>query len=268
MPGQQGRDGPRYGEPVLVLLPNGQRKVIVPRPGGFTDTRYGRISHDALTSVAWGAGVKTSTGAHVEVHRPSLPDIQMGLATHGTQVIYPKDTSLMTLMAGVGRGSRVAEAGFGSAFLTMVLACTVAPQGRVYAYDVNPRVLATAEKNLGLVSQCRDVVELRIHDVRQGIPQEGLDAVFLDMPDPWNVLEPAHRALKPSGSLVVFLPTVNQVSKLLREVQRHGGFTDPRVLETQVREYQANPEALRPLPVQVVHTGYMVFLRSRLKGEG
>lgn len=254
---------PEYGKPVLLLLPNGRRKLTVPRPGGHTETRYGRIEHDDIVDTPLGGRVKTSTGALVEVHRPSIEDVQMGLATHGTQVIYPKDSSYMVLASGIGPGSRVAEAGFGSGFLTMVLACSVAPTGRVYAFDVNPRVMEVAERNLAL-SPCGSVVELRVHDVRTGIPQERLDAVFLDLPDPWNVLEAAHDSLTPSGRLVAFLPTVNQVAKLLREASTHGGYSDPRVVEIIMREYQPSAEALRPQPVQVAHTGYIVILRTRL----
>jgi len=83
------------------------------------------------------------------------------------------------------------------------------------------------------------------------------------MPDPWNALRAAHDALKPSASLVVFVPTVNQVEKVALAMQANG-FTDVHAEELILREYQVRENAVRPRNVGVVHTGYIVRARKSI----
>jgi len=254
-------DKPSYGKPVVFLLPDGTKKAAVLSKGGATETKYGAIAHDEVVRSAWGASVKTAAGAQVIVLKPTLYDVQMLLAKRATQVIYPKDSSFMVALSGVGPGSLVVEIGTGSGFLTMVLACAVRPSGRVISLDVKKEYIEVAKSNLEL-TECADVVEFYQLDGREGIPAENVDAVFADIPDPWNALKSAHEALADGGSFLAFLPTTNQVSKLLKEAESSGLFCDLRVYEVSVREYQPEPEALRPYSVQVAHTGYIVFMRK------
>ncbi|MEM1619303.1 MAG: tRNA (adenine-N1)-methyltransferase [Fervidicoccaceae archaeon] len=251
---------PEPGSPVLLVFRDGSARVIIAERGRVLDTKHGRVLHDDVLSSAWGSTVMTSTGSKAFVFKPSLIDIQMHVAERVTQVIYPKDWCFMIAAAGVGPGSIVVEVGTGSGFLTMALACAVRPTGRVYTFDVRREFVDAARRNVGL-SGCGDVVEFFELDAKSGIPVRGADAAFVDVPDPWNLLRPLHEALKSSGSLAVFLPTVNQVSKLLAESSKSELFGYPRVFEIMLREYQPDPSALRPISIQVAHTGYVVLLR-------
>ena len=57
----------------------------------------------------------------------------------------------------------------------------------------------------------------------EGIDEQDLDRILLDLPEPWNVVPLAARALRPGGILLAYLPTINQTG-LLREALTACGF--------------------------------------------
>ncbi len=217
------------------------------------------INCDDIIGLEWGSKVRLSTGAHAYVLKPLILDFMFKGLRRVTQVIYPKDSSFMIALAGIRSGYRVLESGLGSGFLTIMLANAVGPDGRVYGYEVKREFAEVAERNLRRLG-LRDRVVIKVKDIREGIDEVDLDAAFLDLPDPWEVLKILPNSLKPSSPVLIFLPTVNQVEKVLSEL-RNGPYVDHRVFEVLIREYQALPDALRPLSIGVLHTGYIVFTR-------
>jgi len=156
-------------------------------------------------------------------------------------------------------GRRVVEAGTGSGGLTLALARSVMPTGRVYSYDERSRMLDMARRNLQR-SGLLPYVELRERDVRQGFDEQQADACFLDLREPWDCLAQVRAALKPGGFFGSILPTTNQVSDLLEALERHG-FVEIIVEELLLRSYKPVPQRLRPVDRMVAHTGYLVFAR-------
>jgi tRNA A58 N-methylase Trm61 len=48
-----------------------------------------------------------------------------------------------------------------------------------------------------------------------------MDAVFLDLPNPYDYLAQVRSALVPGGQFGTLLPTTNQITKLLLELKRN-----------------------------------------------
>ena len=118
------------------------------------------------------------------------------------------------MYSGIGPGSRVVEAGTGTGALTSAIAHYIKPTGRVYTYELRQEFQKNAKKNLeraGLL----DCVELKEGDITEGIEEKDVDAVILDMATPWLVVPHAYTALKGSGVLVSFSPTIDQVVKVV-----------------------------------------------------
>jgi len=251
------------GDLVLVELPSGETRVFKLERGRETATKYGTVVHDDIIGKPQGTLIKTSAGHWVAVFRPTIFDLQLNYCERITQVIYPKDSAYIVEHVGLKSGDTVFEAGVGSGFLTMLLACRVSPGGVVYALDVNPRAIEVASRNVRLTG-CEESVVFINQDIKAGIPVENASAGFLDLPDPWNALDQSWRALAPGGWLVIFVPTVNQLARALHSL-KSGGFRSIRALEIAHREYEVNPEAVRPSPVQVAHTGYIIFARKIVK---
>jgi hypothetical protein len=97
------------------------------------------------------------------------------------------------------------------------LAHYVRPEGRIYSYEIREEFQKTAEKNL-LRAGLRDFVELKNKDVTTGIEERDVDAVILDLAIPWLVISHAFAALKPSGTVVSFSPTIDQSSPSLLQM--------------------------------------------------
>ncbi len=252
-------------EGCLALLEIDERRRFVfrVRRGGTTGSDRGVLRHDDIIGLPYGSVVRLSTGVKAYVLKPLLVDLMERFFARRSQVIYPKDQGLILLMAGITPGARVVEVGVGSGFTTAVLASMVGPEGHVYCYEVRADMLETARRNLEAAGLL-DRVTLKLRDAREGIEERDVDAVVADIPEPWSILDHVHRALKPSGVYVAFMPSVNQVIKLLRALEEKGyrGFTRPRVLEVLVREYQARSDAFRPKTTMVAHTGYIAFMRK------
>ncbi len=248
------------GDKVLVYIDEKRRFVIVLEEDGILGTDKGYIKHSDIIGRDIGEAVYTSRGFKAYLLKPTISDY-LHVFKRATQVIYPKDSSLMIYLSGIGPGSRVVEAGVGTGFLTLSLANIVGDNGRVYGYDIKKQNLEIARRNLELAG-LGSRVELYHADIRSGVHQRNVDAVFLDMPDPWNALEAVYKALKPSAPILVYVPTINQVEKTVLAMRRTNCFIAVKAMETLVREYIVNKEATRPKTLMIGHTGYIIFGRK------
>jgi tRNA (adenine57-N1/adenine58-N1)-methyltransferase len=87
-----------------------------------------------------------------------------------------------------------------------------------------------------------------------------VDALFLDLPNPWDYILQVRGALKPGGFFCNLVPTFNQVEKLLYALRReHFAFIE--VCELLMRYYKPEPTRLRPTDRMIAHTGYLIFAR-------
>jgi tRNA (adenine57-N1/adenine58-N1)-methyltransferase len=81
------------------------------------------------------------------------------------------------------------------------------------------------------------------------------------MGDPWNAIPNSTEALRPDGALVIYVPTVNQVLKVLGAL-RDGGYVDVRMVDVMVREWKTEPNEVRPQTWINAHTGYLILSRK------
>jgi len=107
-------------------------------------------------------------------------------------------------------------------------------------------------------------VEMKSGDITLGIDERDVDAVILDLATPWLVIPHAYEALKPSGSLVSFSPTIDQVVKTT-EVLRENNFVFIETIELMMRSMQVERGKTRPQTLMTGHTGYITHARKILK---
>ena len=111
-----------------------------------------------------------------------------------------------------------------------------------------------------------EYVELKSKDITEGIDEKEVDAVVLDMATPWLVVPYAYSALKGSGVLVSFSPTIDQVVKTV-EALKENGFVAIETVESLMREMQIERGKTRPQTLMTGHTGYTTFARKALKAQ-
>jgi len=232
--------------------------------GNSIQTHRGVIQHDNLIGKEWGSMVKSHSGNPFFLLQPSLSNI-LESTKRSTQIMYPKDIGFILITMGIVPGVRVIEAGSGSGAFTSALASMVREKGRVYSYEILEEKSKLAEENtrkLGLDSY----VEFKVRDIQLGFDEKNVDAIFLDLPNPFDFLHQVHNSLKPGGYFGTILPSTNQVIKTIVELKRNSfGFID--VCETMLRYYQVDPDRFRPTDRMVAHTGYLVFARKVIKDD-
>lgn len=244
-----------------VLLVSRDRKSFIIRlsPGARLSTHRGVVAHDDLIGVPWGAQVSSHLGYPFLLLRPSTDDLLRHLE-RTTQIVYPKDAGYITLKMRIAPGCRVIEAGSGSGGLTLLFAQAVSPTGRVYSYEIRPEIQQLARKNLERLGLA-EFVEFKLRDIAEGFDEQDADALFLDLPNPWDYLSQAHAALVGGGFFGAILPTTNQVSRLLDALEK-ANFGLIEVEELLLRQYKAVSARLRPMDRMVAHTGYLIFARA------
>jgi len=226
-------------------------------------TIAGVLPGRALIGKPWGSWIDLQHG-RAYLLPPTLRDLQAHYFKRAGQVIYPKDLGYIIVSSGLRCNMRVLEAGVGSGFLTSVLASLLCCGGKLVGYDVRRDALEVVKRNLE-TAELGACVDLRLGDVREGVPETDLDAAFLDLPDPWNAAKALWPSLKPGAPLVVFLPTYNQVEKMASSAPKLG-YVLQEASELLLREIEARPGAVRPSTRMVAHTGYILLLR-RLSGK-
>ncbi len=250
----------------LIVIDERRKFIVTLRRGKVLGSDRGILRHDDVIGKPYGSWVKLSSGIYAVVLQPRLIDyVEKGFKRR-SQVIYPKDHGIIIMLLDLKPGMRVLEIGVGSGFTTAVLARIVGPVGHVYSYEIRSDMADIARRNIEAVGLA-DRVTLRVRDARNGVDEKGLDAAVVDMPDPWAVLHVLEEALIPGAPVVFFLPAINQVQRLLGALELRGCWTETRVLEVLLREYEIRADALRPKTTMIAHTGYLVFSRLALRRE-
>jgi len=249
------------GDHVLLYLTRKRTYLVKVEKGKSFHTHKGFIQLDNLIDSEYGTRIKSNTGTEFIALKPVLSDY-IFKSQRKTQITYPKDVALIVMFSGIGPGSRVVEAGTGTGALTSALAHYVKPDGHVYSYEVRREFIETAHKNLNKAGLL-DYVELKNKDITLGIDETLVDAVVLDMATPWLVIPHAYTALKGSGTIVSFSPTIDQVVKTVEALEENG-FVDIETIECIMRRIQAERGKTRPETLMTGHTGYITFARKAL----
>jgi tRNA (adenine57-N1/adenine58-N1)-methyltransferase len=249
------------GEDILLYLDRKRTYLVRVEAEKSFHTHKGYIQLGDLIGKEYGTRIVSSMDIEFVALKPTLRDY-IFKTKRRTQISYPKDISLIIMFSGIGPGSRVVEAGTGTGALTTAIAHYVKPAGCVYTYEVRPEFRERAIKNLER-AKVSDYVESKNKDVTEGIEEKDVDAVILDLATPWLVVPHAYVALKGSGVLVSFSPTIDQIVKTVEALREHG-FVGVETVETLMRFMQVERGKTRPQTVMTGHTGYLTFARKAL----
>ena len=236
-----------------------RRHLVTLAVGGELHLHTGVVKHDDLIGANEGITVRSSKGARLVAVRPTLSDYILEMP-RGAQVIYPKDLGPILMLGDVFPGATVLESGVGSGALTTTLLRALGPTGRVIGYEIRDDFADRARRNVeGFLGE--DVpLEIHVRDVYDGIDENGLDRVILDLPEPWRVVKHAESSLRPGGILVAYLPTIGQVARLREELEE-SAFGMEQSLEVLHRTWHVEGQSVRPDHRMVAHTGFLTSAR-------
>lgn len=248
----------REGDYVLMALDNKRQWLVKTEKDKKLHTHKGVVDLNEIIGSEYGCCVTSNTGVEFMVFYPLTKDFALKV-NRKTQIVYPKDAAIIITYAGIGAGSRVLEAGTGSGALAIMLANIVRPSGRVYSYEIEEERIKIAEKNIKKAGLA-DYIEIKNKDVTQGIDEENIDAVILDLATPWIAVPHAYKALKGGGIFVSYSPTIEQTQKTAYALKT--GFGLITTVECLVRSILVRENMTRPATLMIGHTAYITFARK------
>jgi len=247
------------GEDVLLIDGKSREYLRKLKPGTSIHLRSGNFTMDDLIGLPDASVVRNSGGEAFLVLRPTYASLIPHLPRKA-QVIYPKDVGLILLWGDIRPAARVLEAGTGPGALTMALLRAIGPSGHLYSYELRQDFAEMARGNVERFFGAAPNWTLRLADIRDGIQDQDLDRVIIDLPEPWHVLPEAWRALRPGGVLVAYVPTVLQVKHVVDRA-RLEGFANVEAMESLVRNWHIEGQSIRPEHRMVAHTGFVITAR-------
>ncbi|MBN2066309.1 MAG: tRNA (adenine-N1)-methyltransferase [Candidatus Thermoplasmatota archaeon] len=246
----------------VVTLIDEQFKKYLVNVSGTTDKYKGIGVFDPASLVGKTYGSRIEIGnKQFWLLTPSLQDKLQGLKRRA-QIILPRDAAQIIMHCSIESGHRVLEAGIGSGSLTIALATAVAPTGKVISYDNREDFIAHALTNLQIANLASYVIT-KHQDVTEGIDEKNLDAIILDIPNPWEAVTHVWNVLKPGGYFCSYSPLTSQVEQTVAAVQQHP-FIEVMTLENIQREMVVSSHGMRPKFDMLGHTGYLTFARKVL----
>ena len=219
-------------------------------------TSYGALKVADLIGKRFGTKVRLTRGFAFILH--PTPQLWTKTLPHRTQILYATDISLIIQQLDLRPGSKVIESGTGSGSLSHSLIRTIAPNGHLYTFDFHQNRVDTAAQEFKdhkidqyVTSSRRDVCADGFGDELE----DQVDAVFLDLPHPWDAVPHAKKCIKKStgGRICSFSPCVEQVQKAI-SVMEEQGFQEITTMECLIREFQVRKISLpvfdpdRPVP--------------------
>lgn len=253
------------GELVLIWYPKKNDSLLVRMQQGMVQgTHFGELKHSDLMQHSFGEGLRTPKGEVYYLLRPTLGEYTRRIKRQ-TQIVFPKEAGFIIEHLNIFPGCTVVECGTGSGSLCCTFAHFVGDTGKVCTYDRRPEFSELARKNAerwGVAHR----IEFNVRSLDEGFKERGADAVFLDVPNPWEHIDKAYEALAPGNHLGILVPTTNQISETLRALQDFG-FADVQVLEIMLRHYKTEPNRIRPMDMMIGHTGYLMFAVKTLPME-
>ena len=223
-------------------------------------THLGGLPHDDVIGLPEGSWVKTARGHNLLALKPTMADFTLHMPRIAT-VVYPKDLGAVLVYGDVFPGARVLEAGSGSGALTMMLLRAVGETGHVLSYDTRADMIDRASTNVSAMFPVHNNLAFKQSDVYQGIEEQDLDRIVLDLPEPWHVVPHAAESLVPGGIFVSFLPTVLQVHELTQALGRQNTFQMIETFEVLIRTWSVTGRSVRPAQQMIGHTGFITTAR-------
>lgn len=238
-----------------ILMTSEGEKFFVKDISKDYHTKYGFLSKDALASKS-GSKIASNTGKEFFVFDPSFADLYRKIE-RAPQIIPIKDAALIIAETGIGKKSKIVDAGAGSGALSCIMG-NLAKE--VTAYEIREDFLAIAKRNADMLGLKN--VNIKHKSIYDGIDEKNIDVVTLDLPEPWKAIGPAEKALKAGGFLVSYSPTIPQVSDFVTEILKNKKLVHLKTVEIAEREWEVFERKVRPKSTAIGHSGFLTFVRK------
>ncbi|KAJ1979712.1 tRNA (adenine-N(1)-)-methyltransferase catalytic subunit trm61 [Dimargaris verticillata] len=239
------KDTIEEGDLVVVCLSRDNMVPITVNASVVYNNKFGNFAHANMIGMQYGSKMYSHNGrGYVHLLFPT-PELWTLIVPHRTQILYLPDISFISAYLDLVPGRRVLECGTGSGSFSHSIARSIAPNGHLYSFEYHEKryEIAKAEFEQHGIA---DLITLQHRDVlKDGFAlSNAVQAVFLDLPAPWDAIASAKEAFDrlEVGRLCSFSPCIEQVQRTCQALADHG-FTDIRMFEVLIRDHD-----LRSMP--------------------
>lgn len=222
---------------------------LVVTPGKDLNNRFGYYHHADWIGIPYGSKVGSRNGkGFIHLLRPT-PELWTLALPHRTQILYAADIAFVTSWLNIRPGSKVIEAGTGSGSFSHSTARTIGPQGHLYSYEFHEARATKAREEFERHGMTNVTLTHR-NVCKDGFTvTDTVDAVFLDLPAPWEAVEHAKRAMRKDRMtrICCFSPCIEQVLRTVNALNEHG-FSDVTTYETLLRPHDISA----PTPAKTI----------------
>lgn len=181
------------------------------------------------------------------------PELWARSLKHRTQIVHELDASMIVFYLNLKPNMVVCESGTGSGALSHCIMRTIAPHGKLYTYEFNGMRAKTAKEEFAK-NRVGHLVEVTHKDVcgKHGPggfdrPPASVDAIVLDLPEPWTAVPHCAHILKPNARLASYSPCVEQAQKTIEQLKKCG-FHSIKTMEFRLKEHYVDEVEYDPPP--------------------
>lgn len=208
-------------------------KFCYPQKGKIFSNRNGHFHHEDFIGKPFGCKIRSRNNqgyGFVYVLKPT-PELWGRSLNHRTQIIHFLDASMIVYYLNLRPNMVVCESGTGSGALSHSLMRSIAPKGMLHTYEFNEMRAETARKEFTSngVSHLSTVYHKDVCG-KHGPggfdrPQASVDAIVLDLPEPWLAVPHAAYCIKKNSRIVSYSPCIEQAQKTIEALKKHGFHT-------------------------------------------
>ncbi|MCK5593964.1 MAG: methyltransferase domain-containing protein [Candidatus Aenigmarchaeota archaeon] len=242
----------KEGDQAIIMHDSGNSYLIDIELRTF-HSQYGAFSLKDIIGKDYGKRYKTTSGDEFLVLEPDFRDLLSKSLKRGPQIIHPKDVGMITTFCGIGKTTKVLEAGCGSAFLTSHLG-NIAKS--VVSWEKNEKHYKICTENIRRMGLKN--IEVKAGDIKEEKDTD-FDVVILDMPTPQDTIREITKNLKVGGRIAVYSPCIEQSTAAIHMLESKG-FTNIVFRECLIRDWEQE-KCIRPKTAMLGHTGFLVFAR-------
>jgi|TARA_Y100000310_G_scaffold212402_2_gene213257 tRNA (adenine57-N1/adenine58-N1)-methyltransferase len=235
------------------VLMDKKDKFLVKDTNKDYHTKYGFFKKENLKKND--SKIKSNTKKEFTIFNPYFIDLYRKIK-RGAQIIPLKDIGLIVAETGINKKSKVVDAGSGSGALCCFLA-NIAKE--VTTYDIREDFIEIVKKNIQFLNLKN--IKIKNKNIYEGIDEENIDLIVLDLPEPWKAIDSAKKALKFGGFLVSYSPSIPQTADFVNKINDDKDFVHVKTSEVIERNWEIDDRKVRPRSQQIGHSGFISFIR-------
>lgn len=240
-----------------MILDERGKKYLLKEDKEF-QSDLGIVSAEQIANSEIGDELKSHLDHTFKIVKPNVNDF-IDLMDRRCSILIQKDIGSVLAHTGLGAGDRVVDAGTGAGAIALNFGNVVGSEGKVYTYEIREDFAEVARKNIenfGITN-----IEVKNKDIKEGIDEDNLDLIFLDLPKPFEIFEDVYDSLKVGGWLTVYAPYIDQ-AEISYRIAKKLGFYNIDIIEILERGLEVRQQGVRPKTRMVGHSGYLLFARK------